>query len=71
MQLRILMNVRRDSMLMLNGCRGEGRRWMEDFVSQVDPEGMLDAGQRKTQCGGSVSAFSARADHGPPGLYLE
>ena len=49
MQLRILMNVRRDSMLMLNGCRGEGRRWMEDVVSQAGPEGTLDAGQTRLE----------------------
>ena len=53
-------------MLMVNECRGEGQRWMENVVSQARPEGTLDAERRETLCGGSVSAFSARADYGPP-----
>ena len=62
--IEILMNVLRDKMLRVNECRGEGRRWKEDVVSQAGPEVMLDAGQRKTQRGGSVSAF-------PPKLIME
>ena len=53
-------------MLMVNECRGEGQGWMENVVSQARLEGTLDAEQRETLCGGSVSAFSARADYGPP-----
>ena len=36
---------------------------MEDVVSQAGPEVVLDAGQKKTQCGGTVSAF-------PPELIM-
>ena len=64
MKLKILMNVLRDKMLRVNECRGEGRRWMEDVISQAGLEVVLDAEQRKTQCGGSVSAF-------PPELIME
>ena len=39
---------------------------MEDVVSRACPEGTLDAGQRETQCGDSISVFSAQAGYGPP-----
>ena len=66
MKLKILMNVLRDKMLMVNECSEEGRRRMEDVVSRAGPEGTLNAGQMETQCGGSVSEFSTQADYGAP-----
>ena len=39
---------------------------MTVVVGQVGPEGALNAWQRETLCGGSISAFSAIADYGPP-----